>query len=116
MIKIQQLKKSTMISSGLRTVHVINERTGSRPLNRVHCQRVNYCQRGDEQMEGESIGLPDADGWVQIDLAADCLQRFFQGKLLVAAYMQIKDQRQRINDAAYLYKSYDISKRWNRIN
>ena len=74
MIKIQQLKKSTMISSGLRTVHVINERTGSRPLNRVHCQRVNYCQRdpGDEQMEGESIGLPGADGWLQIDLAADC--------------------------------------------
>ena len=104
-----------MISSGLRTVHVINERTGSRPLNRVHCQRVNYCQRGDEQMEGESIGLPGADGWLQIDLAADCW-RFFQGKLLVAAYMQIKDQRQRINDAAYLYKSYDISKRWNRIN
>ena len=87
-------------------------------LIRVHCQRVNYCQgdQGDEQMEGESIGLPDPDGWLQIDLAADCLQRFFQGKLLVAAYMQIKDQRQRINDAPYLYKSYDISKRWNRIN
>ena len=62
-----------MISSGLRAVHVINERTGTRPLNRVHCQRVNYCQRdpGDEQMEGESIGLPGADGWLQIDLAAE---------------------------------------------
>ena len=75
MIKIQQLKKSTMISSGLLTVHVINERTGTRPLNRVHCQRVNYCQRGDEQMEGESIGLPDADGWLQIDLAAEVFPR-----------------------------------------
>ena len=64
MIKIQELEEHNDINSGLRTVHVINERTGSRPVNRVHCQRVNYCQgdQGDEQMEGESIGLPGADG------------------------------------------------------
>ena len=76
MIKIQELEEEhNDISSGLRAVHVINERTGSRPLNRVHCQRVNYCQRGDEQMEGEGIGLPDADGCLQIDLAAEVFPR-----------------------------------------